>query len=330
MSTREDAFPVEMPTGLLSSNTIAESIRREEKDRRQEPEDMRSRRFGYNPAMKMSMDPVHSGLQTREVPAGCLVLFETGPVSRQKHSVDKDDRTPPNEIVDFLAGEGLGNLYHQFSGMGFRELLPLRGMTDDQALRLFYAVHPPLVEAVQRNLIPKCIYEMDVCITCRYNLLLKLSQPEFFQRIPEAARSTFTLVKESVTVGRAHMAGIWRTAVSEVAGVKAGTNRRMALGAITEDHMFFMRHLHERTPDDMELAKIAANAEAQANVMTMALAEQSKMLAATLQANNQNRATANSEENAELRERLRVLEGQLGRLLSLQSLDPDVPDAPAE
>lgn len=320
MSTNEQDINSQIPPGFLSSNTIAQSILSEQRDRRLEPEDLRTRRFAYNPGFRMEMDSVWSSLQNRLIPAGCLILFETSPVSRAKHSVDKDDKTPPNEIVDFLAGDGLRNVYQQYSGMGFRELLPLRGFTDSKAVGLFAAVHPRLRDCYEQGIIEPCVYgptecgcdnrgECDyctyVCITCRFNFLEKLRL-----RISPALKPLFDLVNESVTVGRATMASMWNVIVGEVAAAQSpGTNARGVLANITEDHMFIMRQLHQRTPSEMELAKISMNAKAQADVMKFAMAEQAQILAAAM-----NNSRADDTEKAQMAERLRLMEEKIAQL----------------
>lgn len=325
MSTTEQELVV--PPGLISSRTIAQSITSEERDRRLEPEDMRTRRFGYNPGLSMPADPIWSGLQTQVVPRGVLVLFETANVSRQKHSVDKDDRTPPNEFIDFLAGEGLGNVFHQYGSKGFRELRPLRGFSNAQAVKLFHSIHPRWRDCLEMEVIDPCPYGPKecqcgdrgvceyctyVCITCRQNFLSKLTT------VPDSAKDTLMIIKESVTIGRAEMFTVWRGAVGEVASWNGGKSVEMAVKQLTEDHMFFMRQLHERTPQDQDLARFELQAKAQAEAQERMLAQNAEMIKVAM--GNQ----ANSE-NAELKARLAALEGMIERLTGAGS--PAVEDA---
>lgn len=359
MSTTEQNL-IPIPPGFLSNKTIAQSILSEQRDRRLEPEDLRTRRFGYNPGFKMEMDQVWSSLQTRLVPAGCLVLFETAKVSRAKHSVDKDDKTPPNEFVDFLAGEGLGHVYQHFSGKGFRELLPLRGFEDLKAVNFFSAVHPRLRDCYEQSIIEPCIYgpkdcacldhefiaiereglrcqcglekgpsvfhlgECDyctyVCVTCRFNFLEKLKL-----KVATTIKPLFDLIYESVTVGRAEMASMWSTAVGEVAAAQTpGTNPRGVLANITADHEFIMRHLHQRTPSEMELAKISMNAKAQAESAKEAAREQAHILADALKSNRSDDA-----EKAAMTERLRVLEATIEKLVAGMAPPTETDNEPA-
>jgi len=260
---------------LISTGTIAQSILNpvDQGDRRMQPEDMRTRRFGYNPGWKMQMDPTLSGLQRTLIDAGVLLLFETSPVSRQNPSVDKDDRTPPNIITEFLAGHGLGNVLFQNAELGFRELLPIRGKGNQEAASLFYVVHPTLKECVEHKVIPACLYpEQDVCMTCRAGFFKTLN-------VNSTAGELLKVLKESVSVGRAEMATRWGTNVSEVASTRAGVNRDIALGTLTDDHTYMMKQLHARTPEDMELAKIAAQSDAQARVMEEQFQRQAKTMA---------------------------------------------------
>lgn len=261
---------------LINTGSIAQSILNPSDlgDRRMQPEDMRTRRFGYNPGWKMQMDPVLSGLQTNLIQPGVLLLFETSPISRQNPSVDKDDRTPPNILTELLAGEGLRNVAFQNEALGFRELLPLRGKGNNDAVGLFYRVHPTLRECVEHKVIPPCLYpEQDVCMTCRAGFFKTLNG------VNSAAGALLTVLKESVSVGRAEMATRWGSNVSEVASTRAGVNRDIALGSLTEDHMFMMKQLHARTPEDMELAKIAAQSDAQARVMEEQFQRQAAVMA---------------------------------------------------
>jgi hypothetical protein len=311
MSTVEQQIP-RTNSALLSANTTAQSILSEHRDRRYEAEDLRERRFGYNPGFIMEMDPIHSGLQLSVIEPGKLILFETGPISRQNLSVDKDDRTPPDKMSELLAGEGLMHVYQQNAQMGFRELRPLRGLSNERAVDLFSMVHPPLNECVQAGVIPECIYGLESCITCRFNFLQKLKA----ETLPGPVSKLFDILKESVTVGRAKMAADWRTWVGEVAGVEAGTNRRMALGELSDGHLYFMRQLHERTPREHELDKIKANAEAQANVMEDALGKMTQTLGQSLQ-----QQTVSVDERAAMEERMRLMEEQIARMQQSTAVD---------
>lgn len=169
MSTNFD----EIDQSLLSSNTVASGVLAE-LQQRTAPEDYRTRRFGYNPGFLMQMDPVHSGLQLSLIIPGVLHLFETGPKSKQNWSVDALDNSPPDVMGEFLAGEGCGNVATQNSHMGWREVLSLRGMNNQDALTAFGRIHPRLSQIhSQRNIIPPCPYELDVCMTCRLAWLEK-------------------------------------------------------------------------------------------------------------------------------------------------------------
>lgn len=335
MSTEANAEQVSaIPPGLISSNTINQSILGEGRDRRLEPEDMRSRRFGYNPGLIMPADPVWSGLQTQEVPRGVLVLFETANVSRQRHSVDKDDRTPPNEFVDFLAGEGLGNVFHIYGSKGFRELRPLRGFSDSRAVNLFHSIHPRWRDCVEMQAIAPCPYgptecfcdnrgECEyctyVCVTCRQNFLKTL------KTVPDAARGLLTLVKESVTIARAEMFTVWRGAIGEVASWNGGKSVEMALKQLTDDHLFFMRQLHERTPQDQDLARYELQAKAQAAQQEQMLRQNAELISASLQNRGNQAETA---ETAELRARLETMEALVNRLTAPPASDVQEPETP--
>lgn len=335
MSTEEQNIQ-QIPPGLLSNRTIAQSITGEGRDRRLEPEDMRARRFGYNPGLIMPADPIWSGLQTQVVPRGVLVLFETATVSRQKHSVDKDDRTPPNEYIDFLAGEGLGNVFHQYGAKGFREIRPLRGNSDVQAATLFNVIHPRWRDCVEFGVIEPCMYgpkeclcdnqgECEyctyVCITCRSNALSKLTA------VPDAARGLLSIVRESVALGRAEMFNTWRTAVGEVASWNGGKSVEMALKQLTEDHLFFMRQLHQRTPQDQDLARYELQQKAQAEQQQAMLNQQRELITASLKIRG---ASQDNAETAELKARLADLEGMVKRLTEPATATDETGDTPAK
>lgn len=127
-------------------------------------------------------------------------------------------------------------------------------------------------------------------------------------------------------MARAVMASWWRTWTGEVAGVKQGTNRRLALGNLTDDHLYFMYQLHERTPEDKELAKIAANAEAQARIMEQALSKQAETLAAAVRGGGASDAIL-----AAQGERMRLLEEQIASLVKARTeTEPETEPEPAE
>lgn len=270
MSTQQQQI-----SNLLNANTVASSIQREWRDMRAVPEDLRTRRFGYNPGFQMQMDPVISGLQKTMIDAGVLILFESGPVRRQNMSVDPEDNAPPDRDAELLAGEGLGAIYQQNAHMGWREVLPLRGLGNEEAVDIFYYAHPPLSECVQNRLIEPCPYSLEVCITCRQNAIRALKG-----NVPLKAAPTLEVLEESVAVGRSYMLAQWNAWVGELAESQGVNRPRMALGQLQEGHFFFMRQLHERTPSDKDLYRLRMQSEMNADVLKEALAQQQDFLAA--------------------------------------------------
>lgn len=294
MSSAEQEFYTPPPSHpLVNSNTTARSIMSEQSDRRLIPEDLRTRRFGYNPGFWWSADPVNTGLQVSLVEAGVAILFETGPVKRQRHSVDPNDRSPLDIDAELLAGEGLNTLIYQRAHMGAVELLPLRGKTDMQAGSAFAVVHPSLAECVENKLIPKCPYapldlpewERHVCISCRLLALEAIKD-----NLPEALLPLFSVVRQSNSTGQLYMQTEWNKWVSEVASTKAGVVTGRQLGALNENHMRFMRQLHERTPNEQELARIAMQTEGNASALRESMALFAEQIAARMPQQDPNAA----------------------------------------
>lgn len=259
--------------GLLSRGTTARTIRAEWRDQRVEPEDWRTRRFGYNPGFLMMMDSVHTGLQTSLIEPGLLILFESGPVKRQNWDVDPESNKAPDREAELLAGEGLTNISMQYREMGWREILPLRGLEDEAAEELFYYAHPPLEECVRMNLIEPCLYGLSVCITCRKNALQALSG-----KLPFQAIDTHKVVTESVTVGERYMRAQWNIFRGELIESTSSNRGRATIGKLEEGHLFFMRQLHERTPADLELHRIQQSNAMQADVLDKSLAQQRELM----------------------------------------------------
>jgi hypothetical protein len=281
MSTEQQQLSQQPPRGLLNRNTTSRSIRAEWRDARVEPEDWRTRRFGYNPGFLMTMDPVHTGLQTSLIEPGYLQLFESGPVKRQNWDVDPESNKAPDRDAELLAGEGLTNIYVQYAHMGWREIVPLRGMDDDSAEELFYYAHPPLVECVRAKLIEPCLYGLEVCITCRKNALAAIHG-----HLPAGSISTHKAVSESVAVGESYMRAQWNIFRGELAESASANRGRATIGKLEEGHLFFMRQLHERTPSDLELHRIEQQNQMQSDVLKETLAQQREMMNAMFAANN--------------------------------------------
>lgn len=150
-------------------------------------------------------------------------------------------------------------------------------------------------------------------MTCRAGFFKTLN-------VNSAAGELLKVLQESVSVGRAEMAVRWGTNVSEVASTRAGVNRDIALGALTEDHMFMMKQLHARTPEDMELAKIAAQSDAQAKVMEEQFQRQTAIMAQAMK-------EGRGEDPAvkEMRDQMAQMQKQI-ELLTKKGLDNKVPE----
>jgi hypothetical protein len=303
MSTETQHFQQPQRPGLIRTGTIARSIAEEWKTRRVTPEDLRTRRFGYNPGFNMVMDSVHTGLQNSLIEPGVLILFESGNISRQNWDVDPESNKPPDQTVELQAGEGLGNIYIQNAHMGWREVRPLRGMTDEEASEIFYTAHPPLVELVQNKLIEPCRYNLEVCITCRKNALNALAGG-----LPGVAKDTHAVLTESVTVGHAYMASQWSAWIGEIAESGNVNRSRMALTQLQEGHFFFMRQLHQETPSDRELTRMRLQNEAQADVLREAMNVNRDMMREMFAASSNPQVQALQEQNALLLARLEAIE----------------------
>lgn len=256
MSTPQERLPNNPNPVMLddqfSSNTSMRSIMMSEEQKVYRPEDLRSRRFGYNPGWEGMMMPANlCGLQTGRVLPGRLTLFETGPLSVQNWSVDAQDPSPPNLMGELLAGSQVQNLLMWYEVHGFREIDALRTMEDAEAREIFTAVHPLLKTGVGQGAIEPCVYDLDVCITCRGEYLKQV-----LKAVPAGSvfQSAAERLIESVTAGKTHMKNMWGTWITEMAARRTPGGRGIA--ELTEDNLCIMRQIHQRTPDEREFEKI--------------------------------------------------------------------------
>lgn len=279
--------------GLINTNTVRHSQSLTDRDRNLEPEDNRTRRFCYQPAFQyIEMHPREGGQQTGRIEPGTLTLFETYNLKLQNMSVDASDPSGPSVDGESLAGVQVANWVRQYGEFGFRETTTLRGLSNAEAVELFFQAHPPLSYAVREeiqrpdgSLFSQCIYEgedvdprtglREVCITCRRDLIDALLQMD-----PEPqVKALLTELKESVRVGRSHMMSDWSKVLSEL-NTAPTPNTAPTLGALREGHYYFMRQLHERTPEAMALEKSRQSTLDTANIFKAAIGQQTSALTA--------------------------------------------------
>ncbi len=260
MSTAEERISPDR-AGLLSSSTVRQSQALTEKDRSLEPEDDRTRRFGYQPATRyMEMSAVLCGQTTGRVEPGVLTLFESFWHKAQNPSVDAADPSGPAIDKESLPGYHVANLLMQYREFGFRELRVLRGMSNVDAVDLFFEAHPPLHFAAEQGIMRQCIYDgedvnpetgrREVCITCRRDMIDTLLKSEPTKPV----KALLIELRDSIRVGRAHMASEWAKVLSEL-NTKPNPGMAPTLGSLKDDHYYFMRQLHERTPEALEMEK---------------------------------------------------------------------------
>jgi hypothetical protein len=283
MSTEQRVIDADR-AGLLSLNTIRQSQALTDKDKNLEPEDMRTRRFGYQPGFPlMEMHPRECGQQLGRIEPGVLTLFDLFSLKLQNPSVDASDPSGPVIDGESLPGHQVRNLMMQYREFGFRELLALRGMDNVAAVDLFFEAHPPLSFAVDQGIAAPCMYEgedvdektgqREVCITCRRDLVdaLLKSGPT------DAVKALLLQLRECIQVGRAHMASEWAKVKSEL-NTKPNPGMAPTLGSLKDDHYFFMRQLHERTPQALEMEKSRQATIDTANIFKQAIGQQTDAL----------------------------------------------------
>lgn len=319
------------PEGLLNANTVKFSQALTDRDRNLEPEDMRTRRFGYQPAFQyIEMHPREGGQQTGRIEPGMLTLFETYALKLQNMSVDASDPSGPAVDGESLAGVQVANWVRQYGEFGFGEIVSLRGLSNADAVDLFFQAHPPLSFAVHEeirrpdgSIFGPCIYEgedvdprtglREVCITCRRDLIDALLQMD-----PEpGVRDVLLDLKDKVRVGRLHMASDWSKVLSEL-NTAPTPNTAPTLGALREGHYYFMRQLHERTPEALALEKSRQATIDTANIFKQAIGQQTAAL--TEQAAN----TALEAVQLQMAEQQR----QMDQLRAQMSAKPVTPPAP--
>lgn len=284
MSTDQRVIDAER-AGLLSLGTMRQSQALTDKDKNLEPEDMRTRRFGYQPGFpNVEMHPRECGQQSGRIEPGTLTLFEMFPLKVQNMSVDASDPSGPCLDSESLPGHQVANLTMQYREFGFRELLALRGLDNVAAVDLFFEAHPPLGYAVEQGIMAPCMYDgedvdpktgrREVCITCRRDLVETLLKSG-----PSASVKELLLqLRESIRAGRAHMASEWAKVKSEL-NTKPNQGMAPTLGSLKDDHYPFMRQLHERTPEALEMEKSRQATLDTAKIFKQAIGDQTVALA---------------------------------------------------
>ena len=295
-----------------------------------EPEDNRTRRFGYQPATKyMEMAAVLCGQTTGRVEPGVLTLFESFWHKAQNPSVDAADPSGPAIDKESLPGYHVANLLMQYKDFGFPgELRALRGMSNAEAVDLFFEAHPPLHFAAEQGIMSPCIYDgedvspdtgrREVCVTCRRNLVDTLLKSE----PTEPVKVLLTELRDSIRIGRAHMASEWAKVLSEL-NTKPNPGMAPTLGSLKDDHYYFMRQLHERTPEAMEMEKSRQATLDTAKIFKAAIGDQTEAMKAA----SENAAL--EEMRAQMAEQERRFDERLAQMTKSAEM-PATPATPAE
>jgi hypothetical protein len=325
----------------FSNQTVLSSLRRTEEILQVQPEDLRTRRYGYNPGWsEMRMHPRQSGLQTGRVDAGSLIVFETTPMKVPNLSVDPSDPDQRRALDgELLAGEQVRNLLSWYEPHGFKEFESIRGVNYDVARSLFRQVHPPLELATENGLIQPCLYAIDntveyfdqhgavigraiVCVTCRKAVLDQFNSTD--EQLVKLARE----LRASVTTAIRHMTNYWGSWVSELsARVNNAAGDKGAIAVLEPGHLAIMRQLHQRTPSDAELAKINS-----ANMaMKDGIAQIGKEIAAAVTANQSDRVAALEAKMADQQaEFLRTLEAMQKQIAQSNKPKAEKKETPKE
>lgn len=336
MSTEQRVIDADR-AALLSQNTVRQSQALTEKDRSLEPEDDRTRRFGYQPAFpNIEMHARESGQHNGFVRPAWPVLFESFWHKGPNPSVDADDPSGPTIDIESLPGKQVANLIRQYGEFGFRELRTLRGLDDHEMVDIFFEAHPPLSFAVAQEIrrpdgrpFASCLYETEdvdpktgrreVCITCRRDLVdaLLASEPT------DLVKALLLELKESIRVGRSKMASEWAKVLSELQ-TKPNPGMAPTLGSLKDDHYYFMRQLHERTPAALEMEKSRQATIDTANIFKQAIGEQTAAIT------EGTKDDAIAEMRAELAESRREREELAARLEAKEEPPAKTPEASAK
>lgn len=125
-------------------------------------------------------------------------------------------------------------------------------------------------------------------------------------------------------MGRAFAREQWEVWAGEIGGTKSGNNTgSMALRSLNRNHLYFMTQLHERTPDDLEMAKAAQMAKSQADAMSGAMKQQTDALTAAVMSRGQ--SEAESAEVVRLRKQVEFMSEQFARFTQAQT-QPEAPE----
>lgn len=301
MSTVLDIDPA-----LVDAGTIARSTNRIVPPE----EDPRTRRYGYNPGLAvMEVHSRDSGRQLPLIPAGILVRFDTSEMKMRDNSTDAADfpKKPLDKMGELLAALAVLNVKTVYGGepdWGFRELTPLTVVDDKEALRIFSLVHPSFSRvaamakaneefdaALQRGRYAPCPYELNVCVTCRRDVLKALDSdvigalldglPKDIKR-PDRGRvlGVRDILLDGVNALRNYWVAEFRSRVGEIAARSAGAQR--GLQSLAPGDINPMQQLHELSPAEQAEQKAAVYAETQATALSEALDRQAAMFASVL------------------------------------------------
>lgn len=245
-----------MQTALHEAPPLPISVASSAKTQIEIETDPRLPRYGYNPGVyQMAMDPRTSGLQERIIPGGVLLNFETGHIKEENYEgvLKKNART--QEILkEKTAAWFIRNVMNTYGrggtkDKGFRELTPLMNLDPEEARYIFYSVHPTF-----GMLGHKCPYEMEVCPTCRLEMLKVPANTE----VGEALRRVLI---DSNTRYRSWAESTYASRLSEVERRHNGDPGMTTLKA--PEH-WLRRQLHLAKPADQQVDMAAKLADAQA------------------------------------------------------------------
>lgn len=254
-----------MQTAVLEAPPLPQSIAASTKTQREPGLDPRVRRFGYNPGVwEMVVDQRKSGLQEPLIPGGVLIPFETVDMNSENYEgVLKKNARAPEILKEKTAAWLIRNVVNAYGGTGmkdkgFRELTPLMPLTDYEARQVFYSVHPTFGMVGHT-----CPYQMDVCPTCRLEMLADYIPQS---KVEEALQG---ILVASNTRYAAYASQKYASLLSEMERRHGGENN--GITTLKEPEHWMRRQLHQPKPADMQMdmaAKLAA-AQAETNAKNM-------------------------------------------------------------
>jgi len=318
----------------------------------------RHRRFGYNPILRnFRLHGNHAWLtgSGQDIPIG-IKAYNVVTIPDFNPSLNTEEKYEPVIFRDLLPPESLGNVLRESMGMGgvdrgARELTDLAVFDDEDASRIYLAVHPFFatkedyvkLSEVERqySVINECPNGLTVsCATCRLKHLESFDTLSRINELPEhqqdAAMRTLQTLIESNRAAITYAASEWANIVSEWKQHLSDPNKP-GISVLKDSHYWLMDNVHEMKPEMEQIVIAKQMAEAQTDAMAKAVTElvtrQDERFEKLLAVVTENKTARPSDDVqaqiAELIEENRKTKAQLEELSNLRSVVPEpiVPQA---